>query len=229
MGEKNPWQEHWGGGYDPVFKLGTVEKMLEALDGRNQIGNVVLDVGSGRHPVSKALRKPGRKILEADIASSGGGEETFKRIAVDAEQPSSSFGHKKAVVKAARFLGFKDLRDLEPEQVDTAIFSDILSYVDYQTAIKNVDIYLKVGGKVIIFNWPLRGFDAKQGNIFSERGVKDNRDLTQFLKSEMGYQVKDTIELDRPEHEGGGIDYYLRPPGMKSEFILAEKTERVKL
>lgn len=229
MVAENPWQEHWGSEYDPVFKHGTVETLLKVLDGKSQIGSVVLDFGSGMHPVSKALRKPGRKILEVDIASPGGGREAFKRIAADAEQPSSSFGHKRAVVQAARFLGLKNLRDLEPGQVDTAIFSDILSYVDYQAAIRNADVYLKVGGKVIIFNWPLRGFDARHGNLFSDRGVKDNRDLTQFLKRQMGYHIADTMELDRPEHEGGGIDYYLLPPGMKSELILAEKVERAKL
>lgn len=229
MAVENPWQEHWGSEYDPVFKHGMVERVLKALDGSGQIGNVVLDMCSGRHPVSKVLRKPGRKILEVDIASSGGGEKTFKRIVADAEQPSSNFGHKRAAVQAARFLGLKDLRNLGTEHIDTAIFSDSLPYIDYQAVIRNTDIYLKVGGKVVIFNWPLRGFDAKHGNLFSDYGVKDNRDLTQFLKGQMGYQVIDTMELDRPDHEGGGIDYYLLPPGKKGEYILAEKVERKKL
>jgi hypothetical protein len=53
-------------------------------------------------------------------------------------------------------------------------------------------VFLKKGGRIIIFNKPNRGYK----NLFSSKGVKSNSELVDFLKKS-GFEI---------EHISGGFE-----------------------
>ncbi|MBV8214121.1 MAG: hypothetical protein JOZ08_12980, partial [Verrucomicrobia bacterium] len=61
-GVANPWQEYWGETYAPELKQRLLKPLLDDLEKEGKIGNLIVDIGSGAHPVTRLLAtRPGRK------------------------------------------------------------------------------------------------------------------------------------------------------------------------
>lgn len=186
------WQEHWGKGkYHPEIRTTNIEPYLEKLDSKGKIGMVVVDVGSGKFPVSEILKKENRKIVNLDIEAKDEESEGSLYLKADAGDDPSSLSFLRKLNKISKYLNI-DPRESK-EAVDSFIFSSLLNYVDFKTVIKNAGTYLKPGGRIIIFNKP--GWGEKQ--LFSAKGVKNNNDLFDYLE-ENGYTIED-LQIDDPE------------------------------
>ncbi len=58
------------------------------------------------------------------------------------------------------------------------VFADLLNYVDFRKVLRGFGNYLKPGGRMVIVNLPMRGNQS----LFSDKGLKDNRELYEFLQ-----------------------------------------------
>ncbi|MFH1586559.1 MAG: hypothetical protein ABID38_01740 [Candidatus Diapherotrites archaeon] len=91
---------------------------------------------------------------------------------------------KKRMALIAEFLGLDPKKKAAP--VDSILFSDILNYIDFRTVVSSLSKYLKPGGRIIILNKPGRGISER----FSERGVKENSELIEFLDNKNGFEIE---------------------------------------
>jgi hypothetical protein len=72
----------------------------------------------------------------------------------------------------------------------------MLNYVDFRKVLKGFAEYLKPGGRIIVFNLPNRG----NGLLFSDKGLKDNRQLYAFLE-EHHFEIEHKGFPKRPRNE----------------------------
>ena len=180
------WQKHWGEAYGLKLKAWLLEPLFERLEAEGRIGNVIVDVGSGAQPVTRFLPpKDGRKRVCVDIAAEPGGAEDEMRVKMDVEKVGGrdALSFRKALVRACRFF------ELNPRErmgaADLMVFSDVLNYVDFREVLGGFGQFLKLGGRMIVVNLPIRGNVA----LFSEKGLKDNRELYAFLAEE-GFEIE---------------------------------------
>jgi hypothetical protein len=90
-----------------------------------------------------------------------------------------------------------DLRtDTEIQRVDTMVISDTLNYVDFRKVLSGLASYLKPNGRIIVLNLPYRGNQS----LFSDRGLKDNRELYPALE-ELGFEIEHKSFPKRPRNE----------------------------
>ncbi len=167
------WQQQWGHEYDPKWKQGDLVPVLESLVVEGKLGTVVVDVGSGAFPISKMidgkLRK-GLKIIELDIAAPAYETEDSIRAKIDVENlAKKDFESRRVLVALRQWLKNKGFTT-EEAVVDSAIFSDVLNYINYENVLPELLPLLKEGGRVIIFNAPRRGYKSlfrvePKGNI----------------------------------------------------------------
>jgi len=174
------WERNWGETYSADLKRHMLGPIFERLEREGNVGNVVVDVGSGASPVTKLLPPaPDRKFVFIDIAGANMRTENTQGIRWDARKISrpDSLSYRKALLRVSEFLGH-DPRDNCQEPPATAIvFSDFLNYVDFREVIAGFARFLKTGGRLIIANRPNRGIKEE----FCERGLKNNADLCAFL------------------------------------------------
>jgi hypothetical protein len=103
------------------------------------------------------------------------------------------------MLRACRFLAMDPKAAAgHLEQVDTIVVSDLLNYVDFRKVLGAFGKYLKPGGRFIVNNLPMRGNQA----LFSDKGLKDNRDLYQFLEEE-GFEIE---HKSFPKRSAGATD-----------------------
>ena len=177
----NPWQEYWGETYAPELKQRLLKPIFAELETEEKIGNLIIDVGSGASPVTRLLKtKPGRKRVCVDIAADNDGSLDELRIRLDAEKVGQfeALSFRKAIIKVCAFLGINPKAAENTERADAIVFSDTLNYVDFRKVLRGFAKYLKPNGRVIILNLPYRG----NSSLFSEKGLKDNRQLYTFLQ-----------------------------------------------
>jgi len=177
----NPWQRYWGGTYGPELKQWLLKPVFEELEKAGKIGDLVVDAGSGATPVTKFLpARPGRRRILVDIAADNGRSADHQRIRLDAEKVSDTgaLSFQKAMLRVCRFLGMDPKGDASRRGADMMVFSDLLNYVDFRKVLRGFADYLKPGGRMIVVNLPMRG----NQDLFSEKGLKDNRDLYGFLE-----------------------------------------------
>jgi SAM-dependent methyltransferase len=185
---KNPWEENWGAMYSPELKKRILGYVFEAQEKAGRIGGVVVDIGSGAAPASRLLKvAPGRKFIYLDIASANAiaGHEQNIRFDVRKINRPRSPAYRKAVARAAGFLGVDLRAEASPAHADLMVFSDILNYVDFREVISGFAKFLKPGGRIVIINLPSRGIIS----LFSEKGLKNNDDLTRYLE-EQHYRIE---------------------------------------
>ena len=72
----------------------------------------------------------------------------------------------------------------------------MLNYVDFRKVLNGFTEYLKPGGRIIVFNLPNRG----NGLLFSDNGLKDNRQLYAFLE-EHHFEIEHKAFPNRPRNE----------------------------
>ena len=180
---ENCWDINWGESYSPDLKKRLLGPIFERLEGENEVGDLVVDIGSGAQPVSKFLpARPGRKFILLDVAAKNrvAGDSLYLRADVEGALRPESFSHRQAVMRICRFLGNDPRAIADAEMATTLIFSDILNYVDFRRVIGGSAKFLKPGGRIIITNLPTRGIREE----FSLNGLKANEDLELFLREE---------------------------------------------
>lgn len=184
------WKPHWGKNmYDEVFQIRCTGPVLRKLEREGKIGDVVMDIGSGNSPVAAWLRTD-PKIITVDVGGKFKPIERVLHLEEDAEKASdeSSFRLKSAIVKISEFLEVDLKVEMSKEKIDTMIFSQILNYVDFRRTLGAFSNYLKQGGRMIIINKPGRG-EVEFPGYFSEKGVKNNTELFDFLKGK-GFEIE---------------------------------------
>jgi SAM-dependent methyltransferase len=199
QGDANPWQEYWGESYAPELKQRLLNPVFGKLEVEEKLGNLIIDVGSGASPVTEMLKtKPGRKRVCVDIAADVGESSNELRIRFDAEKvgQSSALSFRKAILRVCAFIEINHKTDEKTERADTIVFSDILNYVDFRKVLSGFAKYLKPDGRIIILNLPHRG----NHSLFSENGLKDNRQLCAFLE-ENHFEIEHKAFPKRPRNE----------------------------
>ncbi len=177
--QESPWDQHWGMEYDPSLKRDMTRKFIAAAEECGQIGERVVEVGSGICPLTRLLQKH-HQLIHIDIAGHTSKVGNKLHLRLDAEQLLDRQSHstRKALGLIARFIGV-DAQDTKPP-IDSFFFSDILNYIDWQKVLAEANRYLKPGGSFVIFNKPGRGFPP----LFSSEGLKDNTLLLDFLRQQ---------------------------------------------
>jgi SAM-dependent methyltransferase len=197
--DANPWQQYWGESYGPESKWQLLKPVFGELEREDKIGNLIIDVGSGASPVTQLLKaKPARKRICIDIAADNVGSLNDLRIRLDAEKVGQfgSLSFRKALLRVCAFLGINPKTEAKTERADTVVFSDLLNYVDFRKVLAGFGKYLKPGGRIIVFNLPNRG----NGLLFSDKGLKDNRQLYAFLE-EHRFEIEHKAFPKRPRNE----------------------------
>ena len=217
---KCEWERHWVDAHSETitdFITGTLCPLV-ILD-KSKI-DVITDLGCGHRPRSDLLNrilKPkyrilidvgmppykDGKIIGNSLHIKGNIEELFKE--------TKCYEQKRRI---AKFIGLGDInpnymeRKLEG-QINIALFSDILNYVDYKLVLDTIDRYIAKGGRMVILNKPGRGYDE----FFSEKGVKSNHELLDHIRSKGIYTMERCLDATRsrpsygPWREIGCLDY----------------------
>jgi hypothetical protein len=195
----NPWQEYWGDTYAPELKQRLLKPLLDDLEKQGKIGDLIVDIGSGAHPVTRLLAtRPGRKRICLDIAADNGQSVDELRLRLDAENIGQldRLSFRKALLRVGSFLKI-DLRNTtDVQRTDTMLISDTLNYVDFRKVLSGLAGYLRPNGRIIILNLPYRGNES----LFSNLGLKDNRQLYPVLE-EHGFQIEHKLFPKRPRNE----------------------------
>lgn len=198
-GNENPWQEYWGETYAPDLKRTLLKPIFDELDKAGKIGDLVVDIGSGSRPVTRLLEaRPGRKRVCIDIAADSGVASNEIRLRLDAEQLGEirRVSFLRALFEVCAFLGINPRKEKEIQRADTMVVSDTLNYVDFRKVLSGFASYLKPNGRIIILNLPYRGNQS----LFSERGLKNNRELYAFLE-ERHFEIEHKAFPKRPRNE----------------------------
>ena len=198
-GVANPWQEYWGDTYAPELKQWLLKPVLDDLEKEGKLGNLIVDIGSGAHPITRLLpARPGRKRVCIDIAADNGESIDELRLRLDAEKIGqlSRLSFCKALVRVSVFLKIDLRKEAEIERADTMMIADTLNYVDFRKVLGGLTSYLKLRGRIIILNLPYRGNQS----LFSDLGLKDNRQLYPFLE-EQGFEIEFKSFPKRPRNE----------------------------
>jgi hypothetical protein len=98
--------------------------------------------------------------------------------------------------RVCAFLGINPKTEAKTQRADTIVFSDTLNYVDFREVLNGFGNYLKPGGRIIVFNLSNRG----HGLLFSDMGLKDNRQLYTFLE-EHHFEIEHKAFPKRPRNE----------------------------
>jgi SAM-dependent methyltransferase len=196
--EEHQWQRYWGESYGPDLKQWLLKPVFEELDAAGKIGSVVVDAGSGAAPVTKFLpARAGRRRILVDIAADNARSADAQKIRLDAEKVGdlAALSFRKGLLRVCRFLG-KDPRKEGNGGADMMVFSDLLNYVDFRKVLREFSRYLNPGGRLVVCNLPMRG----NQELFSEKGLKDNRHLYQFLE-EHQFEIEHKSFPKRPRGE----------------------------
>ena len=195
----NPWQQYWGESYGPELKQHLLKPVFGKLETEEKIGNLIIDVGSGASPVTQLLKtKPARKRICIDIAADNVGSLDDLRIRLDAEKVGQfgTLSFRKALLRVCAFLEINPKAEAKTERADTIVFSDTLNYVDFRKVLNGFSKYLKPDGRIIVLNLPHRGNRL----LFSDKGLKDNRQLYAFLE-EHHFEIEHKAFPKRPRNE----------------------------
>jgi hypothetical protein len=195
----NPWQEYWGETYAPELKQRLLKPLFDDLEKEGKIGNLIVDIGSGAQPVTRLLApRPERKRVFVDIAADNRGSVDELKLRLDVEKIGNpeQLSCRKALLRVCAFLQIDVRTGVEIERADTMVISDTLNYVDFRNVLSGLASYLKPNGRVVILNLPYRG----NRTLFSDLGLKDNRQLYPFLE-EQGFEIEHKAFPKRPRNE----------------------------
>jgi len=186
--EHTPWQEFWGEQYGLDLKRWLLKPVFEKLEAEGKVGDLIVDIGSGARPVTQFLaRRPGRKRICVDVAADNRAEGDEQRVRLNVEKvgDEGALSLRKALLRASRFLDIKPRGAAAVKGADLMVCADLLNYVDFRMVLGGFARYLKPGGRMVIVNLPMRGNQS----LFSEKGLKDNRDLCAFFE-EQGFVIE---------------------------------------
>lgn len=195
----NPWQEYWGETYAPELKQRLLKPLFAELEKEGKVGNLIVDIGSGAQPVTRLLdSRLGRKRVLVDIAADNRGSAAELKLRLDAEKIGQlgQLSFRKALLRVCAFLQINPRKETEIQRADTIVISDTLNYVDFRKVLSGLASYLRPNGRIIILNMPYRG----NHTLFSDLGLKDNRQLYPFLE-EQGFEIEHKAFPKRPRNE----------------------------
>lgn len=185
------WRFHAGRVYDfESIKEPYVVSLIESLDFETKLP-VVIDVGGGSCSIVHSARLPFRRhflTATVDIGVSDCPEYANPLLKCDietlvGEEDTTAMG------ALARFL--QTSTKGEDPRVDLVVYSEILNYIDFRGVMRWFDNLLKPGGFTVVANLPTRGYQ----DLFSDRGVKTNEQLIDYMNRELGH---DLVELRYP-------------------------------
>lgn len=219
MASKQEQQDLWDSAWGEVdYFSHQFAGMMSMMDA--QLGEVVVDIGSGATPVTQLLDRRRHKIIEIDIASDEKPDlPNTLRLRFDIEDAIDENKNttRAAIGKVGEFLGIDcENRNNSPqklEQVDTFVFSQILNYVDFKAVIKALKKYLKPGGQIILNEC----FGLAIGGLRSEAGISNFEELAEFLRDE-GY------EPSEPMKNRNRLLWRLRKPRNQDPIAEANRT-----
>ncbi len=190
------WSHCWGDVYGHEYKLQDVLPVLDRFDAERGLGEVILDVGSGKHLYLDMLTRP-HSIVAVDIAGAAekngsvfdgvplsrakvlGAQYDIRKIT-----DSSARETRSVLAKVGGFLGVDCQQGDSQRQIDTVYFGDIFNYLDYPVVLNGISRYMKVGGKVAIANQPGRGY----GHLFAPERPQNNTELLMTLEK-LGFEL----------------------------------------
>jgi hypothetical protein len=195
----NPWQPYWGAPYGLELKQWLLNPVFAEMENGGKVGDLIVDVGSGARPVTRFFKaRPGRKRILVDVAADNSASEDEQKVRLDVEKMGDlgSLSFRKALLRVCRFLEIAPGAERNPPRADTMVFSDLLNYIDFRKVLSGFSNYLKPEGRIVIVNLPMRG----NRSLFSERGLKDNRHLYEFLE-EQRFEIEYKAFPCRPRGE----------------------------
>lgn len=146
---------------------------------------VVIDVGGGYWSLARRVHLPFPRSFRVANIDFVLHERTDSDSSLELATDIDSLVQNEEQVAAEALRRFIAVNTQVPyvTGADLVLYSEVLAYVDFRRTMKWFDGYLKPGGFVLIVNKPGRGF----ASVFSEDGVKGNRELTDYLFSDLGY------------------------------------------
>ena len=184
------------GQYDPAWKDENVVPVLKEMSEKGELGEVVVDVGAGHSSLVRNLANKHTVGTMDIVRPSPTSPEHFAIQADLRSLDKPKRRTKKDLLQAAHVLKERGL----PRQVNTFVLADTLNYIDYRKLLKELDIVLAPGGRLIIINEPGLG----PGEFMEPNATRlhRNSELLSFLESPvprgMGYFI------ERPRHRDSG-------------------------
>lgn len=182
-----------------------IKSILREFDAEGKMGQTILDIGSGAHPVSEIFdSKQDKKVLNVDFFAPKTSKVSENRMIVQQDidelsETNPDFHFKRNIVLIRKFLGINnkenEIFDHGVEEIDTLIMTDILNYLDYKKIFPLISRYLKQGGRVVIGNKPGRGRrnffpeNRQGGKEANGEGVQTNSELLKLLDDE-GFEIE---------------------------------------
>lgn len=147
---------------------------------KGELGKNIVDVGCGRHPVTRFLPEElDAKMVEIDIAGEEGAyDEHHLKLKADLRDLDNFSMIRDKVRMVSPFLGIEKCETLR--QIDSFVFSDILNYVPYRKLLRFLKKYLKPGGRYVVQEAPGRGY----ANYHSSYGLDSMASLHRVLEKE---------------------------------------------
>src|SRR3989344_184029 len=178
------WQKHWGTSYDSEFKIATIMEVLRRMSENGKLGRNIIDIGTGRIPVTILTDRRKHKIVDVDLCVELMPHPFCPNglpVKPDIEElVEPSFSTRRIMARIAKFL---DVPFRGPSQIfDCAILSEILNYIDGPRVLKALHPFIKPGGLVVILN-------GRRGDreLFVPNPPKDESDIIWALL-DGGYQ-----------------------------------------
>ena len=188
------WEPHW----EKKYSLGDKRKYLLPVMKKYDLGNRIVDVGSGHHPVTGFIdtlkereAHPERKVIVLDIVWDENETLTNLRVRFDIEDllDATKISTRDVLSKWASFFGVDCQNPQDKRKVTAIIFSEILNYVDTRNTLRSCFEYLESGGIFVIANHPTRGEEKN----FSPNKLKSNNDLVDFLKEVLWCEILEKV------------------------------------
>lgn len=173
------WKGRWGDTYDRNFKGMVLGNLLEQMSINGKIGEVVLDVGSGKEPVSRLIPEP-KKVITVDLGGPLALSKSHLHLQCDLDELFQGIEPVAAETteEIAKFLGSLPQEINQSPWADTIIMADILNYVSSGKVLETCAKSLRPGGRAVIFNKPNRGYRL----CLSDKGLKGNSELFETLE-----------------------------------------------
>lgn len=172
--------------YGPIRAKVKLREVLEGLNGKGELGNRILDVGSAK-TVAQYLGfvAPIQKVVAVDVVHDQQETDLSASLGLPIMLLNGDVHYLDRTLASERLHQFLGLSD-EAVRFDTIVLSDVLNYVDYRRVLEQCMRYLSPGGRIVIMN--MAGAGLGEG-MFDARGVKSNEALRNYL-TYLGFNVE---------------------------------------
>ena len=175
---RSPWEAEWRVAESNCRFYGrNTERFLDHY--KDELGDVILDIGCGPNPVTYGL-KP-KKILI----------DTASRVETLEEVVENSFAARvdlnKLHFREDDYYRYKDaLLRASADSVNTIVSSSVLNYIDYKSVIETLEDDLEEDGLVFVVNRIDHGFS----HYMHPGRPRTNDEIIRFFESELGHDIE---------------------------------------